>query len=291
MRFHCRQFIVEDGRRRAALLTTPTGLCEGCQRWVRASMRALPDDWLKLELTIGEHRALVGDKTRRPRPGSKVPINVATDDLMRRIVEAAHTAAALVAKTTGARWRGYPRSTTTGRDYRLVQAAARLVAERVDVLIAAEDGGLDAAIRIVDLHRQAVQQLGETRQRERQHLPCPSCGVQALVREVQDRRPAYSSGPHDGRQTPEVIRCLACDGGPNGDGTWTETEYRWLSTMVISEREEHNMLKWLLAEAQWERDIATWLAAEREWVMAEIARMTGMDGPDALLARVRAVTA
>lgn len=283
----CRGYTVTDGKRVAAQLTTPTGLCQPCQRGIRRAMRELPADWCKLKLTIGESRAPIGGGGRRPKPGSRVPINTAADDLMRRIVYTAWDAALVVAFELNARWDWARASRSSGHDYKLLSAAVDLVAPNVDKLA---DVDPHAALRICLMHRYATKHLGETRQLERKHLPCPSCGAQALVKEVQDLRGRQSI---DGIETPEVIRCLACDGGPNGDGTWTEDQYRWLAKMVTSEREEHKVLKWLLAEAQWERDIAAWLAAEREWALGVVAGILNIEsGPGltsaaGLLERVR----
>lgn len=281
----CRGYTVVDGKRVPAQLTTATGLCRPCQRWIRKSMRDLPGDWCKLKLTIGESRAPVGGGGRRPKPGSRVPINTAADDLMRRIVVGAWDAAALVAGTLNSRWDWARASRSSGHDYKLLVAAADLVAPNVDKLT---DADPDTALYLTALHRYAVRHLGETQQREKQHLPCPSCGAQALVKEVRDMR---GRGSVNGVETPEVIRCLACDGGPNRDGTWTEAEYQWLSTMVLSEREEQDVLKWLLAEAEWERDVAAWLAAEREFALDLVASMLDIDGMADLMARVQGMAA
>ncbi|AER47643.1 DNA binding protein [Mycobacterium phage DS6A] len=281
----CQGYEVTEGRRLPALIADPPGMCEPCERAIAAALRALPGQWRKLELTLGESRAPVAGG-RRPKPGSRVPINTNTDELMGQIAAACDDAGRIVAAALHTQWRPLNRARRTVRhEHSVIVAAAELVAPNVPALL---DGGLGLGVarRIMHLHRRARHQLGETRQRERQHLPCPSCGAQALVREVQDRRRTTSAG--DGSATPEVIRCLACNGGPNRDGTWTETEYTWLAHMVLAEREEIAVLKWLLAEAQHERDVAAWLAAERDWALDRLAAdLHLMDGYH-LLERVRA---
>lgn len=285
----CRGHTVTNGERQPAQLTTPVGLCESCQRWVGAALRALPGDWCKLKLTIGESRASVSGGGRRPKPGSRVPLNVSADELMRHMVLAAWDAGSHVAGELSSRWDWVRRPRSSAHDYRLLVAAELLVSPNVRLLAANQDG-VRTALFLGHLHRRATQHLGETLQRERQHLPCPSCGAQALVKEVQDRRGRESVA---GVQTPEVIRCLACDGGPNRDGTWTEAEYQWLSRMVLDEREEIAVLKWLLAQAEWERDMAAWLAAERYWVLGYVAGVLniendpGLASADGLIDRVR----
>lgn len=285
----CRAFEVVEGRRVAAPITHATGLCDACRDWTQRSSRLLPHDWCKLKVTIGESRAPVSDKTRRPKPGPKVPLNVTNDALMRDMVDTANEAAEVVAAAMNVTWTrtGHTKtgwSTSSWQDYRLLHRAVRLITGRVDKLLEAPEG-VDIARRLVMLHRSTVRHLGETAQRERQHLPCPSCGANALVKEVQDRRGHESVA---GVETPEVIHCMACE------GTWTESEYQWLSTMVLSEREEHDVLKWLLEEAKWQRDVAAWLAAEREWILFTIAdtaglvKALGVDNSADLITRLRA---
>jgi hypothetical protein len=243
----CRGFVLEGGRRAPATMDQPTGLCRSCQRYVAHSMEKLPGDWCRLKLTLGEFQVSAGGGGRRPKPGSRVPLNVGTDSLMRDIVSVCAWAADAVEPALGVR-AGMPlRNPSSIVGYKTITRAVGLVSHHVEKLLEAGDG-VEICEQIVLLHRRAVRQLGETEQRERLHLPCPSCGRLSLVREVQDRRGRELVA---GVETPEVVRCLSCDGGPNRDGTWTETEYQWLSTMVLSEREEHNVLKWLLAEANW----------------------------------------
>jgi hypothetical protein len=278
----CREFKVVAGKREPALLTTRVGLCETCQRWARRCVRELPTDWCKLKLTIGENRTPAGEKPeRRPRPGPKVLLNVTNDALMRDIIDTANEAAEIVAaalsitrRRTGHTRRGW--SPSSQQDYQLLSACAGLIAENIAKLVADEDG-LKLMRRMVLLHRTVVRHLGETLQREKQELPCPFCGG-VVVKEVRDLR---SRSSINGTETPEVIRCTSCDNGPNRDGTWTEAHYRWLSAQVLSEREEIEVLKWLLAEKQWECDYHAWVAAEREWALGVVAGILNIESdPD-----------
>ena len=279
----CLDFKVIAGRREPALLTTPAGLCDTCQRWARYCVRELPSDWCKLKASIGERRTPIGDNTRRPKPGPRIPLNITSDALMSDMVTTAHEAAEVVAVALNVtRTRGHLRGHSSRQDYRLLTACTALIADNIPKLIT-DDDGLRLAQRMIKLHRKVVRHLGETMQREKQHLPCPFCGG-VVIKEVRDLRGrSWSSNRDTGIETPEIIRCTSCDNGPNQDGTWTEAEYRWLSTQVLSEREEINMLKWLLAEAQWERDSHAWLAAEREWALLNIARVMGIEGGAAAL--------
>lgn len=272
----CRAWTLEDGQRMPALLDKAEGLCEVCTQWLSRAVAGLPHGWLKLELTLGEHRAPHSEKTRRPKPGSRIPLNVTTDALMRDIEDVLQDAAKAVANEMHMCLRVYSDTQNSNRQmYRRVRHAARIVSPNIDKLMASQDGGVYMARRLVELQRAVIRHLGETAQREKLHLPCPACGAQGLVKEVQDRRGhEYHSEDDGGTETPEVVRCTNCE------GEWTEAEYKWLSHMVLSEREELEMVEWLLAEARWQRDVAMWLAAEREWLLQRAAVVTGMDAPE-----------
>lgn len=258
----------DDGKRVAALLSKPEGLCEPCQAWVQRVLDDFPQQWLKLELTLGEHRAPHSERTRRPKPGSIIPLNVTTDELQHRVDDLLLNAALLVASEMKMKLRRYEGESTI-QVHRRIQRYATLVYTNLDKLLAAEP--TNASVRgMVQLHSTIVRHLGETAQRERKHLPCPQCGAQGLVKEVQDNRgKEYHSD--NVNETPEVVRCTNCD------GAWSEEEYNWLSRIVLSEREEREMVEWLLAEARWERDYCAWLAAERLWLLARAAVVTSMD--------------
>ena len=238
--FRCADHTVREGKRVPALLKTPAGLCGHCLKIAASASAALPHDWCKLKVAIGESRRVVSESTSRPKPESKVLLNLESDALMQAIVSESIAAARLVSDRMNVRVL-LPRNRSSAVAYRCLVRAVRLVVPNVEMLAGDEDGAL-LVLRLVELHRRVVSHLGETAQRERLHLPCPSCSRSALVREVQDRRGRELV---DGSSTPEVIRCQSCQ------NIWSESEYQWLSQMVRSEREEYNMLKWLLAEANW----------------------------------------
>jgi len=236
----CRSACVQSGVRVAGGIEASAGLCGGCSRLVRRCVGELPGQWLQLRASLGESRVLVGGGGRRPKPGASVPINLGTDALMRDIVRVLHDGAVLLAPVLNVVVPVLLCNPSSVSEFRGMSSAVDLLRPNVERL-AVVDGGVEVAKRIVHQHRRAVRQLGESPQREMLHLPCPRCGRQLLVREVQDRR-GWSSG---GGETPEVVRCLGCQ------EEWTESEYAWLSRMVISERDESDVLKWLVAEAQW----------------------------------------
>lgn len=297
----CRSAEVKDGKRRPALLTTQAGLCEPCLRWVLRSLAEFPRDWWRLKAALGDRLKGSSDKiTYTPTP--TVPINVDTDALMCGLVDVAAQAAQATEAVTGIR-----RSGGVGRGFRSLSENAEFAEKRFAEVIAGERGfamfsftgwdesgtvrqkveinGFEIARRVVDLSAKVRGQLGESEKLRREPLPCPRCDTpRALVREVQDRRRWVSQTVPDGSATPEVVRCLSC-----GE-QWSESDYKWLSRLVLGEKEGKQMLElsqWLVAEARWERDVAAWLAAEAHWALADIAGVMGVDGAAALLAQVR----
>ena len=266
--------VVEGGKRVGKPIEASYGLCRACRRRVERCVADMPEQWLRLRSTLGESRALVGGG-RRPKPGSSTPINLATDALMRTMVEVAHDALDLVGPQMNVGVPALPANPATGVQLSTLSMFAHLVGPNVERLALVE-GGVEVANAVVTQHRRAVRQLGEARQRERLHLPCPRCGQQALVREVVDRR--WSS---DG--TPEVVRCLGCR------EEWSEAEYAWLSRIVISERDEQNVLKWLLAELNWKYNEAQGKLEKLE-ALAGLGPgdLDGIDAP-AVVAMVREI--
>ncbi|WP_301119817.1 hypothetical protein [Mycolicibacterium fortuitum] len=259
-------------------------LCDACLDWAARVLGWLPNDWLKLKLSLGDTGGAAGEKVHST-PTPAVPLNVAADELMGYVVDVIKQADATLRYEMGMD-PVPPVRRASPAEYRYIAEAVARIGPNVTRLADAphrvwrnaaaaytrEWSGPDVITRAIDVHDQVRVHLGHTVQRERKQLPCPRCKVRALVKEVQDRRRqvAYSSDPE--LATPEVIRCLACH------SEWTEAEYAWLSKWVLSEREEMELLKWLLAEAQWERDVNAWRAAELEWALADVARVIGLDG-------------
>lgn len=86
--------------------------------------------------------------------------------------------------------------------------------------------GLDIALQLVDLHNQARAELGFTRLRHKYELPCPNCGSDV--------------GRDDGTT---IVDCKTCE------SSWTEREYKFLVGLVLHERLDMEITKYLLAEA------------------------------------------
>lgn len=96
-----------------------------------------------------------------------------------------------------------------------------------------EESGLDLALGITELHNRVRADLGKTRLRHRYAMPCPRCG--------------HRVGRDDGAA---VVDCenQACG------SSWTEREYKFLAGLIVDEGREMDILKWLLAEANWRLD-------------------------------------
>lgn len=301
MAARCRAAEVKGGKRRPALLKLyGDTLCEACERWARRCLLDFPHAWCKLKLTLGERQSGAGSKVSyTPTPG--VPVNVDADALMGVLVEVAGWAAQAAADSTGA-----SRSGGLGRGYASMcenvafaevrfadMVACRTLAfkswdESGTVPQKVELSGLDIARRIVDAAARSRSHLGESVRVRREPLPCPRCGTpRVLVREVQDNRGRVSAS--DGSATPEVVRCMAC-----GE-QWAEADYRWLSRLVLGEKEGRKMLElaqWLIAEARWQRDCMEWLVAERDWALNDVAQVIGISGgAAAMLTKIRSTVA
>lgn len=257
----CVGYSVVDGEPVAAPLEGNARICKACWGALHKAVRDLPDDYHKLRGLIGEQTtSLLGPRVAGT-PETPVPINTRIEALRGTIVETAERAADLVSEPLmvwrAGRRRGWPAPGA----YELKRALG-LIEHHLDVLLeASEDAhtvwrggrmvvvdrsGVDVALDLIYLHRQARRELGLTTPAIRQHTPCPRCQHQTLVLEVRDLRGSRSSS-RPGDLTPEVVSCRHC-----GD-EYTEAEFRWLVRMVLSElqQKEVNMLQWLLAEQTW----------------------------------------
>lgn len=92
--------------------------------------------------------------------------------------------------------------------------------------------GIEVLERLTRAHHLTRKHLGHTKLRTKSTLPCDACGADTLGRD-------------DGTW---VINCTTCK------AKYTENELGFLVRMKIDEiqtKEENDMLRWLLAEAQW----------------------------------------
>lgn len=86
--------------------------------------------------------------------------------------------------------------------------------------------GIDIALQLLDLHHQTRAEVGKTRLRHRYAMPCPHCGGRV--------------GRDDGQT---IVDCDKCK------SSWTEREYKFLAGLIVDERQDMEITKYLLAEA------------------------------------------
>lgn len=255
-------------RRGAVIIADDGPLCGGCYARLQAAIRYLPDDWLRLKASIGDRFADDGTKVHQSRtPG--IPINTAIEALMRRIVEVAERAAEMVECELDISKR--PDSHYCDPQLASIDRAVKRLDTTLDVLLDIEPqamnvwgpiptgdegwddkqgqprelvemDGVDVAAQIVRVNREVGRRLGKSYLRHHMAMPCPAfdkrgrnCG-------------AHTVGRDDGAAR---INCTTCG------ASWTEQEYEFLAGLVLDEiqqREENDMLRWLLAEAYWRLD-------------------------------------
>ena len=257
--------------------------CRGCEGRFRRCVGGLPVQWLRLREALGESAAVVGGG-RRPKPESSLPINVGADALMKTISRRLYDAAVLVGEDLNVELPRLPTNPGSLFEYRMVVRCVALVKDHVGELVSTA-AGCEVAVALVRAYTRSERHLGEAALRERLHMPCPKCGQQCLVRETLDRV-VWSSGAAE-RVTPQVVRCLVCR------EEWDESQYRWLSRMVLSEheRKEQKVLEWLLAEVNWKFNDA-------QEKLAQLERLAGLSAEDlegidaaAVVAMVREILA
>jgi hypothetical protein len=282
----CRDPVIDGDTRAPALIAEPRGLCRRCLGAVNAAVSMLEADYRELGDAIGERAVSLGDRVSGT-PTPPIPLNTATDALARSIAEWADAAVAVVAAALAIdhpvpyRGRGFPR-----RDLAVIQAAGRIVAPNVDLLLAAPvepvlvwdgDGsgrhlidadGIDIALAMVRNHRQVIAALGDPNPRERLAMPCPvfDCGAATLGR---------NNGSTD-------VTCTTCG------GRWTEREYAWLAGLLIADKREDDAMAETYAEAVLARQLAEARLAEAnskldklrqvgKWTPDDVCRCSAMD--------------
>lgn len=245
------------GQRRPATTEQPDTLCPACSKRITDAIRQLPRDWQELRDALGDRTISDGPKINST-PEPVILVNARREALMANITETAVRAAELVADALNADSpfpnygrRGYP-----AREAHSLKKAVRLVEPNTDLLAnaptsehliwnargyaldyddnpftVAELSGIDITLQLVDLHHQTRSELGKTRLRHRYAMPCPHCGGRV--------------GRDDGQT---VVDCDKCE------SSWTEREYKFLAGLIVDERQDMEITKYLLAEAYWRLD-------------------------------------
>lgn len=199
-----------DGRRTGAWLPRQIdrdrGLCDACARNVSYALNHLPGDIV--ELTMKLARVDMASELVSASPELLVPIRLDIDALRTEIDTELQNWAEPVAERLGITWD----TAAMGRSRQAVrvQRAAQLLAKRTDVLLdlpsqehsAWDNGepvwdpdfwpervqetiirdGIDGGLALLRLHRRAYHALGRTEYVQQVALPCPRCGLRALIR-------------------------------------------------------------------------------------------------------------
>ena len=254
----CHNKIRENNKWVGATIDKPHGLCDRCLASVRHAYRQATQDYWDLDLNIGEKivRADTGKVGGTPEP--PMPLNGAILALQSTLSEYCEASVILVSERLNVtperrqKKRGHP-----VRDYPPIVQARRIIPDNLDVLLEADAiefkrwdssgtsftaksiSGIEAAIGLWKAHQQVEVVLGTQKKRTRLAMPCPvfDCGRKTL---------GIDSGSAD-------ITCTACG------GRWTDREYQWLSNLLIEDiknKEDNEMLNWLLAEAKWKLEQA-----------------------------------
>lgn len=258
-------------------------ICEGCTWRLTKVVRWLATDFLRLHLHIGERGAATGQRVHSTRdPG--IPINVATEALMRRLVEVLDRAASMVESELGmtgvARARSDSSPATTARGYlaangyrhttpsdgRMVSLAARTLHSTVDVLIDVEPQWHLVWLPLPDNDEEADRykhgQPRELVELSGLDVARELVNVHNLIRMQLGltRLRAHSDAPchRCGSETLGRdngcwdIDCTTCG------ARYTEDEHGFLIRCTVDEsqsRDEDQMLKYLLAEAYYRLDL------------------------------------
>lgn len=279
------QHDTETGRpvKRGALIADGA-ICRGCMTRLETVVRYLPKDYDRLRAALGEYSAAGSDKVRSSRDAA-IPLNTQVEALMARIVEVAERASDMVDDVLGVEDGGPHRAAVVtvtppegsqpetfrvqirGNRMADLSRAVKKLSGTLDVLIQApvqaalvwsriptgdeewddkigqprelvEMSGLDVARELVEINRLVGVQLGKAKLRHHYSMPCPAYDAHKKGWCL-----AFTVGRDDGADRFDCTTCGA---------SWTEAEYGFLQRMTldsIREREENNMMRYLLAEA------------------------------------------
>lgn len=261
----CRARVAVDngrgGKRYEATGTEkPNTLCHKCTHHTKRAINELPADYKRLNDNIGDiDHNRTGEKVHGTND-LPMPFNGIRDALMRRIAEYLRIAARRI---TGD-------NHEDKRDHQAVTLCAALVANQLDKLLQSpgipeelwapggdrreltHKTGIDIALKLADLHREANAELEGYKPTNRVQLPygCGACGEPNLYREG------------------HTVRCPneACR------KDWTDPAHQAINKRLADhkrheeeEMEKLEQAKWLHAEAQHHaRQQALWLLAEAQ---------------------------
>lgn len=258
-------------------------ICEGCMWRLTKVMRWMVADFVKLHRYIGERGSAAGQRVHGTRdPG--IPINVATEALMRRLVEAVDRAASVVeselgmtgvararsdSPPDGRTGRGYlaanGRRHTTPSDALTVDRGARILQSTLDVLVDAEPDWHQVWLPLPDGDEEA-----DRYPNGQPHELVALSGLDLARELVNIHRLVGMQLGLTRLRTPSDCPCHRCGNETLGrdNGCWdidcttcgaryTEDEHGFLIRCTVDEsqsRDEDQLLKYLLAEAYYRLD-------------------------------------
>jgi hypothetical protein len=256
----------------------------GCYRAVQRTISELPETWVALHAAIGDRTVRPGQKVSGSR-AAPINLNTDVDQIKGLITEWLTCAAARVAEKLGAD-DPQPRSSADSEHARIVVACCRLIGPNLDKLLESEpedvlvwlsgrdtkypgervyvDGqgvthqgvrvllksGIDIALELVRLQRQARTLLGVTTPRYRLALPCPHCSALTLTRR------------HDANH--DEVSCDSCN------KMWTHDHYRRLCLLFLDDQEDEMRLEEVQKQLE-EWKVRSWLTAEQLFTEAQDA--------------------
>lgn len=155
------------------LITTP--LCQHHRDRVHTTLRGLPRTYVETNLALVPGSSMGGEHVTTTKT-PPLPLNSRARELQQDTLHVLTIAEAMLRTHHG--WAPAPRR---GREGPTLQAAAQLLAQHLDTVLALEHGP-DFAQAILDLRRRAEALLGSTAPPVKLWTPCPACGCLGLRR-------------------------------------------------------------------------------------------------------------
>jgi len=202
----------------------PDTLCQYCEKRAFDALGQLWDDYKSLEAAIVEPRGRVDGPKIRKTADRKIPIPLDVDSLMMAIDD--ETLRWAIRVTKGDPLPGTPRDRVR-QCVRILRSSTGTLVDlprrRVAAWMPYPDGGdydglleldgVDAVLRLADLHRRAQSTLGLTESKtERLNDPCHVCGLALLMMDISE----------------SIIKCRGCW------NCWSEEEFARLNNPMAA---------------------------------------------------------
>ena len=285
---NCRDSVVEDGNRQAAVIVDAVGLCEKCTEAVGWAVRDMADTWMMLHGSIGDQSRRGGGQRVKGSRSAPINLNTDVDALKASIVEWMVAATAPISELLNVS-DPRPVNHSDTEALRVVEACTRILSPHVHSLIGLPAGemlvwlgsadtenpgesltsarggdhgrgvvsmtGVDVALKLMELRGRARSLLALTTPHDKLPFPCPHCNTYELVR-------SHRSINLVGGKSKNVdqIDCGNCA------LQWPYERYRQLCRIWVREDElEREKLQKQLESEKERRELAEWLLAKRDW--------------------------